>query len=217
MSVKIKVCGLKDRDNILEVLKLGPDYLGFILVKESKRYIEKDLLLKLLKDGEVLKRAVLVTRDMPLEDLRTLPLIFIKGIQLHGMETASYVKELRGEFPNLLIIKAIGVSSAESFSVCSEYVDQVDYFLFDTEIKSGDNKISGGTGQMFSWELLSEYHLNCPYFLSGGLSPDSMTLINKLCDKDSRLAGVDLNSRYELAPGLKDVVLLQESFNILRG
>jgi phosphoribosylanthranilate isomerase len=124
---------------------------------------------------------------------------------------------LRGEFPKLVIIKAIGVSSAESFSVCSEYVDEVDYFLFDTEIKSGDSKISGGTGQMFSWDLLSEYTLDHPYFLSGGLSPDNMTLINQLCDKDSHLAGVDLNSRYELSPGLKDVVLLQESFNILRG
>lgn len=64
---------------------------------------------------------------MPLEDLCILPLTFVKGIQLHGMETASYVRELRGKFPNLVIIKAIGVSSAESFSVCSEYVDEVDY------------------------------------------------------------------------------------------
>lgn len=218
MPIDIKVCGLREEDNILSLLELEPEYLGFILVEGSKRFIEEGALRKLLKNQEISERAILVLRDMPLKDLENLPLSIVRGVQLHGAETEEYLSKIKKVFPELLIFKALGISGKDSFESCAQFEHFVDYFLFDTKVLTEEGKeVSGGTGKAFDWGLLSSYQSNRPYILSGGLGPENINKILELTKNDSRLVGVDLNSKFELEPGIKNIDLLKQSFKLLRG
>ncbi len=225
MSVSIKICGLRDVENISEILALASkdvrlEYLGFILVPESKRYVPVEELTELLQIEGVAKRAVLVTRDMPLAELVSLPLSSVRGLQLHGseeFENRKYILAIKDKYPDLLVFKAIGVSEIESFESCAQYEDLVDMFIFDTKIKTASGEVSGGTGISFDWEMLSQYTLNKPYMLSGGLDLDNLPMVHGLIAKDARLIGVDLNSKFEIEVGLKDIKKLEKSFRILKG
>lgn len=220
MSVEIKICGLKERENILDVLELKPDYLGFILVEDSKRFVGRDDLELLLANPRISEKAILVLRDMPLEEVLELPLGRIKGLQLHGsedFETTEYVSEIKKSYPELIILKVMGINSLESFDFCSAYKEFVDYFLFDTKLVTPEGEVSGGLGKTFNWGLLVHYKLDTPYMLSGGLGPDNLVQALELAKKDSRLMGLDLNSKFELEPGIKDIKVLEQSFKLIRG
>ena len=125
-------------------------------------------------------------------------------IQLHGHESSDYCAQLQG----LHLIKAISVSSRNDIATYKTYEGLVEYFLFDTKCPS-----VGGSGQQFDWSVLSAYDGSTPFLLSGGIGPDDAERLRALRVLDGfpveRCAGIDLNSRFELAPGLKDVIKLQ--------
>jgi phosphoribosylanthranilate isomerase len=190
----IKVCGMRDAENIRKVEALGIDLMGFIFWLKSSRYVSE-------------RPAYLPTRCKRVgvfvdEDIETVKRIAdeyaLDFIQLHGHESPEYCAQLNG----LKMIKAISVSGRDDIATYKAYEGLVDYFLFDTKCPS-----VGGSGQQFDWKVLSAYDGNTPFLLSGGIGPDdAKVLTSRLSPLTSKkCVGIDLNSRFEIAPGLKDI------------
>ncbi|RZK71968.1 MAG: phosphoribosylanthranilate isomerase [Pedobacter sp.] len=208
MDVKLKICGMKEPANILEVTALLPDYLGFIFYQPSKRYID-GLLPSFVKDlpAGIKKTGVFVDEELvKVAELATL--YGLNAVQLHGTESAAYCGELRAMLDDygIEIIKAFGIHANFDFSILSAYQAKVDYFLFDTQTPQ-----HGGSGKVFDWSLLDGYKLTKPYFLSGGIGPDSIDELHKI--NDPRLFAIDVNSKFEVAPGLKNIDKLNDFKN----
>ncbi len=196
--MKIKVCGMKIPENIAAVSELGIDYMGFIFYAPSPRFVAETLDLKSLVDKNI--NAVSVFVDEKIEQVRSLLEKYnFKHVQLHGKESPSYCKKMKEA--GFVVIKAFRVNDDFDFSVLEEYLSVCDYFLFDTK-----GKTHGGTGKKFNWNILQQYKYNKPFFLSGGIGPGDETAIAAF--KHRQLYALDLNSKFELKPGEKDVDLL---------
>ena len=204
--MKIKVCGLKHPENIEAVAALEPDYVGFICYAPSPRYASglRDEVLAALP-GNIFKTAVFVNEDEEVIS-KLIDNYNFDAIQLHGNESPEFCELLKGR---VTLIKAFGVDDDFDFGRLTEYEDAVDYFLFDTKTPK-----HGGSGQSFDWKLLDNYKMNIPFFLSGGLSLENLQEVNGI--DHPQFYGVDLNSRFELEPGLKDINKLKKAFEILK-
>jgi phosphoribosylanthranilate isomerase len=204
--MEIKICGLKYPSNIDEVAALQPDYMGFICYDASPRFI-RDLDRKALSalPETIYKTGVFVNEDA--ENIAKLTNTYnFDAIQLHGSETPEFCSLFKGK---VTVIKAFGVDKDFNFGQLNPFVGRVDYFLFDTKTSK-----HGGSGQVFDWSLLDKYMLDVPFFLSGGLSLENMETVKLI--SHPRFYGVDLNSRFELEPGLKDIDKLKKAFDILK-
>ena len=204
--MKIKICGLKHPDNITAITALSPDYVGFICYAPSPRYAS-DLqteTLDLLPES-IYKTAVFVNEDA--ETITKLTDTYnFDAIQLHGNEGPEFCDSFRDK---VTVIKAFGVDKDFNFDRLQEFAGNVDYFLFDTRTDK-----HGGSGESFDWSLLDKYKMDTPFFLSGGLSLDNLAEVRSI--KHPQFYGVDLNSRFEIEPGLKDINKLKAAFDILR-
>lgn len=219
-TLKIKVCGMKNPENIQQLAGLEPDFMGLIFHPGSPRYVGSALMelqqtLKKLNTPADSKRVKTIMTgvfvDAELENMQEqVDGLGLKAIQLHGQESPQTCNKLREQ--GVMVIKAFGISPQFDWSILENYRDCVDYFLFDTRVA---NK-TGGTGQQFDWDLLENYELDIPYFLSGGISETDLSSILDRQGKDSRFLGVDLNSKYELSAGLKDIRKLEKTFKQLR-
>ena len=210
----IKVCGMREADNIREVESLGIDLMGFIFWPKSKRYVAEPpsyLPTKVKKVG--------VFVDATLEDIRQhIQDYQLDIIQLHGHETPAFIAQLSLLTPHLSLIKAFNIATAEDLTQTKPYEGIVDYFLFDTRKppeETGGWHPPGGTGEKFDWGVLKAYHGQTPFLLSGGIGPDDaerikLLLTSNLSPLTSKCIGIDLNSRFEITPGLKDVNQLRE-------
>jgi len=202
--MKIKVCGMKEADNIKELSLLAPDYMGFIYYAKSPRFAV-EMKASDLAAVPAIQTAVFVNEDADrVEDL--IQQYGFKAIQLHGSESPEYCSRFKGRVE---VLKAFGVSEEFNFAQLEPYNGNVDYFLFDTKVDS-----YGGSGKTFNWQLLNDYHLDVPFFLSGGLGLENLENIKQI--KHPQFYGVDLNSRFETAPGIKDIDKLKQAFTILR-
>lgn len=203
-KIAIKVCGLNDPANIEEVISLNPQYIGFIFYPLSARFAGDLNVDNLIAITNVKKTAVFV--DASFEHIKDIVETYqFDAVQLHGNEHPSLcrdVKELGVE-----VIKAFGVDSEFDFGSLENYLPVTDYFLFDTKTPK-----HGGSGQTFDWEFLEMYPYSKPYFLSGGISPDNFNDAYNFWDE--RLYGLDLNSRFESSPGIKNTDLLKQIFKI---
>ena len=205
MSAGLKVCGMKDPANILELAALKPDYMGFIFYPASKRYVEglsPDFLKSLPAD--IKRIGVFVDEELPkVAEMATL--FGLNAVQLHGNESAKYCRQLKDLLADsgVEIIQAFGIDASFDFDRLKDYVSSVDYFLFDTQTPA-----HGGSGIAFDWSLLAAYVLDKPYFLSGGIGMKSLPALQAI--RDERLHAIDVNSKFELAPGLKDIDRLIE-------
>ena len=200
----IKICGL--RDNFAQVAALKPDFVGMIFYQKSPRFVELSQEPKLKdKHSDVKKVGVFVNadKDYILDKVSTYNLDYV---QLHGNETPEFCAEIRKFSP---VIKAFGISSASDLESAEKYAQYVDYLLFDTKTKS-----YGGSGVKFDWQILQNTAINRPFLLSGGILLDDLKEIKALNIKN--LVGVDLNSRFEDAPGLKNIEKLQQALKILK-
>lgn len=205
MDVKLKICGMKLPDNIQAVTNLKPDYLGFIFYRDSKRFVEgvTPLFVKSLP-AEIRKTGVFVNEE--LNRVAQLAVLYdLNAVQLHGQEPVKYCIALKGLLADagIQLIKAFGIDEHFDFNTLNAYANVVDYFLFDTQTSG-----HGGSGKTFDWSLLKNYTLNKAYFLSGGIAPDSVEQLKEI--NDPRLYAIDVNSRFELAPGLKDIDKLKD-------
>jgi len=203
--MKIKVCGLREAGNIEAVAALKPDYMGFIWYTQSPRYVYRlpeDILRAL--PASIIKTAVFVNENIDIIKVLINQFDF-NAVQLHGQESPETCAELKQD---VQVLKAFGVDEHFDFTQLRAYVGKVDYFLFDTKTEK-----HGGSGRIFNWDVLNEYQLNVPFFLSGGLSLDNLKEIKNI--KHPAFYGVDLNSRFETAPGMKDITKLKQAFELL--
>ena len=197
----IKVCGMRDAENIREVEALGIDLMGFIFWPKSCRYVvERPAYLptKCKRVGVFVDEAIEQVKRIADE-------YALDFIQLHGHENPDYCAQLKG----MHLIKAISVSGRDDIATSKAYEGLVDYFLFDTKCPS-----VGGSGQQFDWSVLSAYDGDTPFLLSGGIGPHDAPRLRQAFALDGfpveKCVGIDLNSRFELSPGLKDVNKLKE-------
>ena len=199
-KLKVKVCGMKIPENINAVLGLGLDFMGFIFYPKSPRYAEP-LEVQTLKEIPESVKKIGVFVNESLENILTIVTKYkLDGVQLHGSEMADVCKELRKV--GLIVLKAFPIAEAYNFKVTKAYEGACDYFLFDTKTDA-----YGGSGVKFDWTMLDEYNGDTPFFLSGGIADDDAKAILKI--NHPKFAGIDLNSKFEISPGLKNVELLR--------
>ncbi len=206
--MKLKVCGMRDSENIEQLLALKPDYMGFIFYDKSPRDAKDVLDAELLNDfpKETEKIGVFVNADLKVvkEKVGTFGLDYV---QLHGDESVEYVAELFAV--GIKVIKVFSIGEAFDFSGLDVYNPFVDFFLFDTK-----GKARGGTGETFNWEILKGYNQKVPFFLSGGIDLNNIKALEAL--KGMNIYAIDVNSRFEIAPGLKDIEKVKELTSSLR-
>ena len=204
--MKIKVCGLKYHENINAVTALAPDYMGFIFYGPSPRFVD-NLPVESLNNipHSVSKTGVFVNES---EENITLAIekYGFNAIQLHGDEGADVCNVFKSK---VTVIKAFGLHNDFDFGRLDAYVNKVDFFLFDTK-----TTIHGGSGKTFDWTILDQYNLDIPFFLSGGVSPENIEEVTNITHP--QFYGIDLNSRFETAPGLKNIEQLETAFNSIK-
>lgn len=201
MKPKIKICGLKHPDNIREVMALQPDYIGFICYPHTKRFIDK-LEANWVNGLQGVKKTGVFVNAAIQEVKTAIQQYGFHAVQLHGAETPAYCAELANQ--DIEIIKVFGIGEQFDWTTINPYETVVDYYLFDTQSSQ-----HGGTGKRFDWTLLEGYKSTKPYFLSGGISAENISSALQL--GDDRLYALDLNSRFETAPGIKDITLLRNT------
>lgn len=191
----VKVCGMREPDNIRQVEMSGADWMGFICYGKSPRYIGPALTYV----PEAVKR-VGVFVNAGYDDIRQrVKSLRLDIVQLHGTESPELCARLRSD--GLKVMKAFPGSLSNLQTGTEAYADVCDFFLFDTPCRS-----YGGSGQVFDWSLLSQYHGQTPFLLSGGLRPDSLEALAEF--RHPMWAGIDLNSGFETSPGKKNAEAL---------
>lgn len=201
-TVQVKVCGITEEIGLDCCLELGVDYLGFNFVRSSRRFVDLERARRLAERAGGKCRLVGVFMDPSREEiLRVLEKVPLDAIQLHGRETPEFCNSLP-----IPVWKVFAVGVGWSAADLSHYPD-VAVHLFDT---ASHNGVSGGTGRVFDWSLLPS-HIDHPWFLAGGLTPENLAGAITLCRPD----GVDLNSGVESAPGIKDPVRLRAAMAII--
>lgn len=204
-EVRIKICGMKYTKNIIEIGSLLPDYMGFIFWKKSGRYFD-DLIPNLPKSVKKVGVFVDETIDIILAKAEKYNL---QAIQLHGKEQADFCEILKNKISNeIKIIKVFSISDGFDFDLLKPFETVCDYFLFDTK-----GKLPGGNGRTFDWKVLEKYPSNKPFFLSGGIGPEELNSIKEILKTQLPIHALDLNSKFETEPGLKDKLLF-ENFQI---
>jgi len=202
-ALKLKVCGMKHAANLKELLELAPDYIGFIFFPESPRYMAATLAPADLQrvPENIKKTGVFVNADT--EAMLTIAQEYqLNALQLHGTESPEQCRVLKAA--GYEIIKVFGIGGADfDFRQLAPYKPHVHHFLFDTKTQH-----HGGSGQAFDWDILQQYDNEIPFFLSGGISLENIDQIGLL--KETNLYAIDVNSRFETAPGQKNMGSLQQ-------
>ena len=196
----VKVCGMREAENIRAVEALGVDWMGFIFWESSSRYVSQhpDYLPMRAKRVGVFVDASLDVVHQQVEAFG------LDVVQLHGSESPTYRRDLRDALGNgTSIVKAFSIANRDDLSQTSLYEGMADYYLFDTKAQ-----LVGGNGRKFDWSVLVYYNGSTPFLLSGGIGPDDASHISVF--RHPQLAGIDLNSRFEIAPAKKNVELLKQ-------
>lgn len=198
--MKLKICGMKYQDNMTEVAALQPDYLGFIFYDKSSRNFDTSIP---EISNSIKKTGVFVNEDLQvvIEKIKTFNL---QAVQLHGEESPEYCNDLKGKVSE--IIKVFSIKNEFNFEVLKPYEAVCDYFLFDTK-----GKHPGGNGYTFDWNVLNNYPSTKPFFLSGGIGFDEIEAVKKFQQSTASkyCYALDVNSKFEIEPGLKDIKLLE--------
>ena len=198
---------MRDADNIRKVEALGIDMMGFIFYPKSSRYISKRpayLPQKCKRIG--------VFVDATVEDiLQHIADYQLDIVQLHGHESPDFIRALRFQVSGFKfqVIKAFNIATIEDLEAVAPYEGIVDYFLFDTKGPS-----AGGNGEKFDWSILEAYHGDTPFLLSGGIGPNEAERVKAF--HHSKCIGIDLNSKFEVHPALKDINKLKEFIKKIR-
>ena len=207
----IKVCGLKEPDNIRQIAAIqGIDLIGLIFYGPSPRYVDSPETAASVSSLINKKIVGVFVNESADEVVRKCADYQLSYIQLHGNETPEYLNLLRKRIPGTIkLIKAFSIRTADDLKPVNEYERFCEYFLFDTATSS-----YGGSGKSFDWSILHYYKGLTPFLLSGGIGPDS---IESLLNFQHRmLAGLDLNSRFELLPGLKNISSISEFVQMIK-
>ncbi len=210
-----------DGVNIKEVAQLGIDWIGLIFYPKSSRYVTMvPSMSGLIPDratstdcfqqstNSQFKKVGVFVDDTPQNIITRVVNYNLDIIQLHGDETTTMIRNLRHTIdpdihPGIQFIKAISVTTPEDIDRYKEYENDVDYFLFDTKCET-----VGGSGKHFDWDVMQRYNGKKPFLLSGGIGPDDAEAVRKFCHP--KCIGIDLNSKFEISPAIKDVSALKK-------
>ncbi len=195
-KIKIKICGMKYTNNIVEVSHLQPDYLGFIFYEKSTRYF--DGILPNISNS--IKKVGVFVNETEENIITKIKKYHLDLVQLHGNELPELCKNL--QINDVEIIKVFSVDDDFNFKELEKYETVCDYFLFDTK-----GKLHGGNGYAFDWNILKKYKSEKPLFLSGGIGIEEIAKIKQL---NLPIYAIDINSKFELQPGLKNCELLNK-------
>ncbi len=220
---------MKYVENIQQIAELQPDYLGFIFYEKSKRNFEG--IIPELPEG--IKKTGVFVNEIPEILVSYIEEYQLDAVQLHGDESVDYIKSIRKflsesrasfieenkgrkkvkkpkSYDNLEIIKVFGIKDEFNFEILKPYLDVVDYFLFDTK-----GKERGGNGVKFDWTVLKDYPFDKPFFLSGGIGLDDIEQIQIMRKTNLPIYALDVNSKFEIEPGLKNIEQIQSFKNKL--
>lgn len=202
--MKLKVCGMRSHENIMALSNLTPDYIGFIFWEHSKRFVSTStpyLPVSIKKTGVFVDATIDYILDVAKQHK-------LQAIQLHGSESPNFCQKLKKEFE---IIKAFPVDADFDFSVLESYEFVCDYFLFDSR-----GKLPGGNGRPFDWSVLKKYNAAKPFFLSGGIGTEDKSAIASIINLNLPIYAIDINSRFEIEPGLKNIEMIKQFKSILQ-
>jgi phosphoribosylanthranilate isomerase len=211
MNLKIKVCGMREAANIQAVGFLPIHFMGFIFYEKSSRYVTDDIDTISTCPEDLTRVGVFVDADIDFV-LEKIDKHELNAVQLHGKEAPQYLEDFSTKLKAKLkmeaindieIIKAFSVDEHFDFDTLKPYIGLVNYFLFDTKTPQ-----HGGSGQKFDWSILTKYDLDIPFLLAGGISEQDVDLVKSL--NINQLYGLDLNSKFEISPALKDVEKLRK-------
>ena len=207
--MKVKICGLNNPENLQAIQVFKPDLLGFIFYEKSPRCLDLNRMEKPIQELDTNAKKVGVFVDAAVEKvLAYSQLLGLDYCQLHGDESLDYAKTIKAT--GLKIIKVFRIGKAGIQKQQLDAFDGLcDYFLFDTNTKN-----YGGSGKKFDWTIINQYKGKTPFILSGGIGPEDAALIEQV--DHSMFAGIDLNSRFESEPGLKNTDSLNQFFTALK-
>ena len=207
--MRIKVCGLHDKENLKDVLELKPDFIGLNFYPASKRFCKFNALPDLEYGNTQLVGIFVNSNLLEIEDkVKRFNLSFI---QLHGDEQLSDLLAIKDKLPNCKIIKVFGIEDFRDLEGLESWQALADYFLFDKKAIS-----FGGTGIKFNWDILNNRVLSKEFFLAGGIGPEDARALKTLSKVLKDLFAVDINSRFEDSSGLKNISILKAFFEELR-
>jgi phosphoribosylanthranilate isomerase len=200
VGVRIKICGMKYPENIVDVGALLPDYMGFIFWEKSARYFDGEmpnLPISIKKVGVFVNASL----DEILEKIKKYDL---QAVQLHGEESVTFCNSLKKHtLKSIKVIKVFSILDIFDFAELKPYEDVCDFFLFDTK-----GKLPGGNGTTFDWQVLKQYPSCKPFFLSGGIGMEEIKIIQEISKTNLPIYAIDINSKFETEPGLKNIELL---------
>ncbi len=207
-KIKIKICGLKDAADFVAASKLNPDYVGIIFFPASLRFAGESLQSENLSILPTRTHRVGVFVDAEIEEIiDRVKTYSLNAVQLHGVETPHYCRRLKNRLTNISIIKSFAISDTFCFHDLHHYEKCTDYYHFDSPTHT-----HGGSGKRFNWTALANYKEKKPFFLSGGIGLEILPEVIKLKQALPMLDAIDVNSRFEVSPGIKDFDLLTKLF-----
>lgn len=197
LSMRVKICGLTQMDQAVEIATMGASVLGFICVKQSPRYVTPDTIHKIIQALPPIDRFGVFANASLDQIQQTVTFGQLSGVQLHGQESPAYCQQIRIALPNVELIKALRIRQPKDLTQVHKYSPYIDTFLLDAYHPDQ----LGGTGHTLDWKALQTFQPEKPWFLAGGLRPDNVTQALSLLSPD----GIDLSSGVENAPGEKDL------------
>ena len=202
--MKLKICGMKFKNNISEINNLNPDFMGFIFWPKSKRFFNKKTI---NVSNNIKKVGVFVNQeyDLIINKVNQFNLDFV---QLHGNESSEFCDNIKAYCK---VIKVFNIGNEFDFEKLNLFEKVCDYFLFDTK---GD--AYGGNGIKFDWNILKKYNSKKPFLLSGGIDINDFQDVLNIEKLKIPLLGIDINSKFEIKPGLKDCKKVKELINKMK-
>jgi len=200
--MKVKVCGITTINQLKELEMMDVDFVGLIFHKTSPRYVLNEIKspYSIKKENINIQKVGVFVNESINTVIDTAKEWKLDMVQLHGDESPEFCKEIKSVVKTT---KAFRIGDSTSFGNINAYSDVVDCFLFDT---LGERY--GGTGKQFDWNLLTSFEINKPFFLSGGIGSDDVNKIDEICNRVTSIYALDLNSKFEITPGIKDMVKL---------
>jgi phosphoribosylanthranilate isomerase len=207
--MKIKVCGLRQQENIEKVVALNPNFIGFIFYEKSPRFVGEELNEEYIRSiPQSIKKVGVFVNASPGYILNMVKKYDLQYAQLHGNEMPDICRSIRQK--GVSVIKAFSIDEHFNFAMLNNYKSFCDLFLFDTK-----GNQPGGNGTAFDWNLLKRYDNEKPFLLSGGIGPENIDEIIAL-SKTLPIYGIDVNSKFETEPGMKDIAKLEDLFSLIR-
>ncbi len=203
-KLRVKICGNAEQENFIKVCNLQPYYVGFIFYEKSKRFVANPFKVKQPKGIKAKRVGVFVNSNVQ-EISSKVKEFNLDIIQLHGDETPEFCTKISKIKP---VFKAFQINNNFNFNILTSYYSSCYYFLFDTSSNQ-----YGGSGKKFNWSLLSNYKLEKPFILSGGIGEEDAEIIKKM--NHPKMIGIDVNSKFEISPGVKNISKLSKFLNKL--